>query len=189
MEPDELAAWQEANGRLVGRSGLRREDRPCADCPLGYSLEMRAQGRCNGTPAGVEEDIEVDAPETPTPPRSLPVARRVALDVAAPPCESCAHEPVCGLRAALEGIADVETTAPALPAGLSLTLNAVVSCGHFLRDRARPAPVRVLTPEQRGQANSVGVGRRAPRQISDATREKMRASAIAARARKAAAEA
>ncbi len=77
----------------------------------------------------------------------------------------------------------METTAPALPGGLTLTLTAVVSCDHWLRERTA-APARVLSPEQRGRAAA-----RAPRQISDATRQKMRDSAIAARARKAAGEA
>ena len=102
--------------------------------------------------------------------------RRVALEIAAPPCTSCAHEPVCSLRLALEGLAEVETSAPPLPAGLRLSLAATVECDHFLRDRAKPAPVRTLTPQQRGQAASVGLGGRAPRAISPEGRERMRQS-------------
>jgi hypothetical protein len=64
----------------------------------------------------------------------------------------------------------VETTAPALPAGLSLTLTAVVSCAHYLRDRAKPAPARVLASHERGgQATSA---------ISAEGRAAMRAAGI-----------
>jgi hypothetical protein len=176
MEPDELAAWKEMRARST--SYKDRTARPCTDCPLGFAAEMRAVSRCNGQPGAVEEDEEMGtfdyaerseqrAATLPPPKATLPTFRRVSLDVAAPPCESCAHEPICSLRAALEGLADVETTAPALPAGLSLTLTAVVACGHFLRDRAKPAPVRALTSEQRGQAN------RPKRELSPEARERM----------------
>jgi hypothetical protein len=56
-------------------------------------------------------------------------------------------------------MATVETSAPPLPAGLRLSLVATVECSHFLRDRAKPAPVRVLTSQQRGQANGPGAKR------------------------------
>jgi hypothetical protein len=39
------------------RSGGAKAVRPCHDCPLGYAAEMRALGRCNGTPAGVAGDL------------------------------------------------------------------------------------------------------------------------------------
>jgi hypothetical protein len=128
---------------------------------------MRSIGRCNGTPRGGQEDEEMGtfdytAPDQPEPkeaPRALTMSRRVELEVAAPPCASCAHEPVCALRAAFEGMATVETSAPPLPDGLRLTLAASVECSHFLRDRAKPAPVRVLTSQERGQANGAGLHR------------------------------
>ena len=93
-------------------------------------------------------------------PRALTIARRVELAVAAPQCASCAHEPVCALRAAFEGMATVETSAPPLPEGLRLTLTASVDCSHFLRDRAKPAPARATTPQERGQANGAGAARK-----------------------------
>jgi hypothetical protein len=187
MAPDEWADWQRLNpSPAPSRRGLRGSlfvDRPCADCPIGYAVDMRALGRCNGKPGGTEEDTEMDQPE-PTAPRGLTTTRRVSLEVIAPPCGSCSHEPVCALRAAFEGMATVETNAPSLPAGLRLYLTATVECGHYLRDEAKPAPVRVLTPQERGQANGADPFRRAARRISDETRQKMRDSAIRAWARK-----
>jgi hypothetical protein len=98
-------------------------------------------------------------PEPKEAPRALTMTRRVELEVAAPPCASCAHEPVCSLRVAFEGMATVETAAPPLPDGLRLTLIASVECSHFLRDRAKPAPVRVLAGLEHGQANGAGAHR------------------------------
>jgi hypothetical protein len=82
MEPDELAAWGEMNGRVRG-SGQAQS--PCTDCRLAFAIEMRAIGRCNGTPRGVEEDTEMGtfdytAPDQPEPkeaPRALTMTRRV----------------------------------------------------------------------------------------------------------------
>jgi hypothetical protein len=56
-------------------------------------------------------------------------------------------------------MATVETAAPPLPDGLRLSLSALVTCEHFLRDRAKPAPVRALTPQERGQANGAALHR------------------------------
>ncbi len=187
MEPDELARWQEMRDRATTHHD--RAARPCRDCLVEAAAEMRAVERCNGTPRGDEiMDDENEAPlrdgaKVNAPP-ALPRDRRVALDVDAPPCGSCAHEPVCGLRVALEGLADVETTAPALPAGLTLALTAVVSCEHFQQDRAKPSAVRPLTSQQRGQANGLDAYRRGPRVTSPETREKMRQAALATAARK-----
>ncbi len=188
MESDELAGWQGASA-MAQRHGSRPV-LPCQDCLSSFAAEMRAVGRCNGTPRGDKEDTIVDQPVTPDHPRSLPIARRVALDLAAPPCESCAHEPVCSLRAALEGLADVETMAPRLPDGLSLTLRAVVSCAHYLRGRSKPAPAKAAGA---GDAQRVWNGEpfNGPkRTLSPEARQRMaeagRASAARARAAKAA---
>lgn len=55
MDDEEWALWKAANDRIyVGMQAAR----PCADCPLGHAADMRAEGRCNGTPGGVEEDDE-----------------------------------------------------------------------------------------------------------------------------------
>ena len=122
--------------------------------------------------------------------RDLPI-RRVTLDVVAPPCATCVHEPVCGLRTAVEGLGGVETTAPVLPAGLMLSLAATVTCEHFLPDKSRPVPVRALTPQERGgQVTAAsrtwngGAFSRPKRVTSPETREKQRQGAIAAAARR-----
>jgi hypothetical protein len=163
MEPDELARWEEMNRRVTSMGSHAQS--PCTDCLPAFSDEMHKakspeypQGRCNGTPKGGQEVDAMDQP-APTAPRGLTIPRRMQLEVSAPPCGSCAHEPVCALRVDFEGMATVETSAPSLPDGLRLSLVATVECSHFLRDRAKPAPVRVLTPEQRGQANGPGAKR------------------------------
>jgi hypothetical protein len=170
FDADELAGWHLFNDRAKGHGRAT----PCADCLPGFAADMHAeissehpQGRCNGAPHGVQEDEEMgtfsfDASagqHEPAPPKAIPPSRRVELEVAAPPCGSCAHEPVCALRAAFEGMATVETSAPPLPDGLRLSLIASVECSHFLRDRAKPAPVRVLTSQERGQANAAELRR------------------------------
>lgn len=54
MDADELADWHALNSRNSNRS--ERAATPCDDCLLGFAAEMRAQGRCNGTPGGDEEE-------------------------------------------------------------------------------------------------------------------------------------
>ena len=104
--------------------------------------------------------------------------RRVPVTLSAPPCASCAHEPVCALRATVEGLAEVAVAAPPMPDGLRITLTAAVECAHYLQDRAKPAAAaRNDSPFTRPQ-----------REVSDLTRQKMRDSAIAAAARRAAAK-
>lgn len=147
MEPDEFAGWHEMRDRST--SGSDRAAIPCADCLAGFAAEMRAVGRCNGAPRGDEVDDMDRIAEAIAAPRGLTIPHKVALEVVAPPCVSCAHEPICSLRQALEGMADVETTAPPLPAGLRLSLAATVICGHYLRDRAKQGPARVLSAEAR----------------------------------------
>jgi hypothetical protein len=162
MDADEYAGWLEMN-QATATARAVAVDRPCADCTLGYAAEMRAVGRCNGTPAGVVEEEDMEQPE----PVDVRLVGRVPVTITPPPCGSCVHEPVCALRRSLEAIAEIPAAAPAVPAGLRLTLSAAVECDHFLLDRAKQAPSRK------------------PWEISEATRAKMRASAIAARARKA----
>lgn len=50
MSPDELAAWTEANERLVSMMRARSDATPCTDCPLWFAQAMRAVGMCNGQP-------------------------------------------------------------------------------------------------------------------------------------------
>lgn len=45
MSEEELASWR-AMAVTVARGALDA----CYDCPLAFSSEMRAQGRCNGIP-------------------------------------------------------------------------------------------------------------------------------------------
>ena len=178
MDADELVTWAESNDHITSRQ--ERATRPCEDCPLGFAAEMRDLDRCNGTPGGVKEDEDMVTTEEGTaldltlkkeaPRPAIELRTRVALDVSAPACASCLHEPVCALRRALEGIGTVETTAPPLPDGLHLALVATIACDHYARDRAKPAPARVLTSQERGQA--------AKRQVSEETRERMRQAQI-----------
>jgi len=188
MTPVELEAWEGTNVRI--QNPRERALGPCADCLLAYALEMRAAGRCDGTPGGVEEDDDVTmdprsrpglrpGPDVLPAPAELQPGRWSDLDVLFPPCGSCSHEQVCHLRIALEGVARVEIIAPDLPAGLKLRIGATVECSAYSRGRSRPAAVRALSHEERGGAITG-----AKRAISAETREKMRQSALAAIARK-----
>lgn len=47
MADREWALWRKVNART---SAQDRAVRPCADCPISFALEMRAEGRCNGLP-------------------------------------------------------------------------------------------------------------------------------------------
>lgn len=51
MTASERATWRAENRRLPI---AERAQRPCEDCPVNYSLTMRAQGLCNGIPGKVE---------------------------------------------------------------------------------------------------------------------------------------
>jgi hypothetical protein len=177
MDPDEWAEWRRTNP--IGLTATSAVARPCADCLLGFAADMRALGRCNGTPGGAAVDEEEEEPmdQTSTPPR------RMALEVTAPPCGSCSHEPVCSLRSAFEGMASVEVGALSVPTGLRLSLVATVSCDHYLRDRTKPAPVRVLTSQERGQANGAAKYRAS---TADWTPERRAAQGDRMRAREAA---
>lgn len=151
MDADEFAAWVAMRDRSTASKD--RAAIPCTDCLLSFAAEMRAAGTCNGVPHGVEEDEDMDLSKIPV--QATPTRRR-AVEVTAPPCASCAHEPICSLRAAFEGLVEIETSAPQLPDGLNLSLVATVTCAHFLWDKSKPAPVRgqasarkPMTPEHR----------------------------------------
>ena len=179
MAEDEYEAWLFMN-RATATARAVAVTRPCVDCTLGYAAEMRAVGRCNGTPAGVEEEEDMEQPET----VDVRLSRRVPVTVAPPPCASCAHEPVCALRATVEGLVEIPVGAPPVPDGLRITLAATVACDHFLRDRAQPAPRASSGATVQARAWNGGPLDRPKREVSDATRAKMRASAIAAIERK-----
>lgn len=55
MDPDEWEGWLAANRRAPNQVDQAR--RPCADCTLGFAAEMRAEGRCNGEPEDVAEEV------------------------------------------------------------------------------------------------------------------------------------
>ncbi len=65
MEPDELADWNRHN-RTAAFSAHGKALTPCEDCLPAFALEMRAIGRCNGEPGGVEPDEQ--QPHNPTGP-------------------------------------------------------------------------------------------------------------------------
>jgi hypothetical protein len=150
MDADDLADWSAFNARIVGKG---RSTSPCFDCLPSFADEMRPLGRCNGIPRGGDrEETPMDLAKIAVPTKiDAPRGRRMAVDVSGPACDACAHEPVCALRAAIEGMASIETSAAALPGGLHLALRATIECDHYLRDRARPAPSTAAywTPERR----------------------------------------
>jgi hypothetical protein len=47
MDDAEYAAWEAANGRLLG---LMRADSPCRDCTPLFHADMLAGGMCDGVP-------------------------------------------------------------------------------------------------------------------------------------------
>lgn len=156
MEPDEWAAWQDANRR----ASQNRIERPCQECPLGFAAEMRAIDRCNGTPAGVDDEEEDQVPEI-TKPIGKPVT--VALDT---PCGRCIHREVCSIRQSLEAAMNsgVEVELPRLNPALTPTLSIAVECALFRRDSLAVG----WTPERRAaqaertrHARAVGAAKRA----------------------------
>lgn len=50
MDPDELALWHEMAVRASKWDSSTEAMDPCADCLVGFSRAMTAQGRCNGIP-------------------------------------------------------------------------------------------------------------------------------------------
>ena len=51
MDADDWRIWRSL--AVFNGSEADQAARPCHDCPLSFALEMRAQGRCNGTPGEV----------------------------------------------------------------------------------------------------------------------------------------
>ena len=149
MDADELIAWTESNARVNGTS---RAATPCADCTLGYAAEMRAVGRCNGTPGGVEEDnVEPTREAAAIAEAREIIGRRRVTTVA--PCGTCTHARVCRLRPPDE--LDVSVSLPALATELDVTLTATVECTEYLqaaKGKVGPAvdrPRREFSPEAR----------------------------------------
>lgn len=159
MEPGELADWERLNHTAMSmRAAL-----PCADCLPSFAAEMRAEGRCNGTPRGTEEPMLDDRDELAR--RQIAAvrggeARLAQVREAKPdavelvletPCGTCAHAPVCARKRLLDAIGDVPVRMPELEDGLVLTLHAVVECDQYLRaPKAKAATVSVVTSVKPG---------------------------------------
>lgn len=140
MSADELATWQ---------SGRNWADRPCLDCLLGFAVEMRAVGRCNGTPGGVQEDELEEAQE------ERPMTTSVRAQVSAP-CDRCIHLEVCARRETIAELASVPVEVIQLAKGLSFAVSVEIECDAFLAAKKsrvdRPAgegPKSYWTPERR----------------------------------------
>lgn len=150
MSDAEWRAWQALNPFYSKHNPLVRKSdvaaRPCADCPLGYAAEMRALGRCNGTPAGVQDDEEEPAMQvhasTPRPANPVVLGagdgqRRRELDVALDlPCPACIHREVCRIREGLEArLTTLPVLMPELDEALSVKVDAKVDCALFRPER------------------------------------------------------
>lgn len=166
MSDEEYASWAEKNATRVKR--------PCADCPLGYAADMRAQGRCNGTPGGVEQDEE-EGDDVTMPPRlsaaaalALPRERSVdrpggsttelavAVDL---PCPACMHAPVCRIKASIEGqLERVGVLTPRLDPALTIQLEAKLECSLFRPERPakRGGGAHQVSPEGRERMRESG---------------------------------
>lgn len=159
MDDEEWALWKAGNDRLVNRK--LQASRPCADCPLGHAADMRAEGRCNGTPGGVEdeEDEHMDQVAPAAEPKPVTPTRQVRIAVSAH-CDGCAHVQVCRITDEVRAIADTTVAVPKVGPSLALELSASVSCEFYtpVRKVGRPP----LTPEQRAAAGQrLAAGREA----------------------------
>jgi hypothetical protein len=171
MDEAERTEWEAANARIKNLyAGTRQADRPCTDCTLGFAADMRAVGRCNGTPGGVEEEEPMEDTRTLALIESASTTK-VGIAVSAP-CGSCAHAPVCRLRGAVEALAKATIPVPKLEPGLAVELRGAIACEWFAKAKATPStdprPRRELTPEQREaarermlHARAVGVAKKA----------------------------
>ena len=51
MDAEEFEVWTYWN-RMSGPANAKS---PCTDCSLGFAVEMRAEGRCDGRPLGIQD--------------------------------------------------------------------------------------------------------------------------------------
>lgn len=173
MEPDEWTGWQAANARLNGFTAeARRAFRPCEDCPMGYAADMRAEGRCNGEPSGVDEEEEQMDTAPVTRIEQLATTKvRVALVA---PCPGCMHAPVCRLRESVTALGQAPVAVPKLEDGLVVELRGAITCDWFAKVKVAPRPAdpdrpkREMSPEQREaarermlHARAIGVAKKA----------------------------
>lgn len=150
MEPDELELWTSTSRGIP----------PCHECPLAFAAEMRAENRCNGRPAGAdEEEEEVDVTELGT---GGTVTAEQRIEIIAP-CGTCAHRQVCGLREKLERAREADVAMARLPDELKLEIRATVDCAFYSKERGtarangaagepRLHAGRTWSPEQRAAA-------------------------------------
>lgn len=134
MDREEWWAWQDTNRRLaVGEQASR----PCTDCLAGYAADMRAEGRCNGQPAGDhrEEEYEMDEIVTEVPAARQTRAVRIAVTA---PCPACTHQQVCRIADEVRAIEATSVQVPKVGTGLALELSAAVSCEFFAPERKTP---------------------------------------------------
>lgn len=171
MDEDEWAGWRRHNERLaVAQYGdTKRAQRPCEDCPLGHAADMRALGRCNGEPGGIEDEEETVEP-TPTAAAKVAVTRtRVRFEA---PCRTCSHAPVCRLREGIIAASEVSVEVPVLGDGVRLALAGSVECDWYVKAKrppeAAPKPRREMTPEEKEaarermlRARAIGVEKKA----------------------------
>lgn len=136
MEPAEWVEWVALNPALTRLSD--RAERPCADCPASYAAEMRAVGRCNGYPRGV--DMSENGVTTMPRPLVNLTGKETTVDLALP-CGRCAHAPVCRIKPQLEArLETLPVTLPQLDPAIRVALAATVECSQFLRaSGAKPA--------------------------------------------------
>jgi hypothetical protein len=172
MSDEEWATWRSSGY-------LRLGDRPCSDCPLGYAAEMRAQGRCNGTPGGVEEDEDVDEHQAAGAARTAAIyaARRataaesVEVSVAAP-CPTCGHREVCRIRPQLEDLDELDVSLPPLDQAVTISFTATASCSHYVKTKAAAMPIdgdrqrKPHTPETRERLRELALARIAAKKAS-----------------------
>jgi hypothetical protein len=158
MEPDDWAYWQRTNPLVHGFA-----PRPCSDCPADFAAEMRALGKCNGTPGWrpPADDIEeAEVGDTVT----------VSNVQVSAPCGSCAHQEVCSIRRTLGGLEEVDVAMPKPDPALTVVLGLTVECSHYLRNGAGSVKGRKLnlTSEERERRAAQGRANLAARRAAGA---------------------
>ena len=158
MDDEEWADWKSANRRV--RSQTQQASRPCTDCTFGFAADMRAEGRCNGTPGGVEEEDEdmdqvISERTEPSRPVEIPtVAVRVTV---AAPCGTCTHVAVCRLAADVRKVAETRVAVPVVGEGLQLVLSGAIECEHHepVRKAGRPRKEATDAPTRQPSGSAV----------------------------------
>lgn len=151
MTDDEWIEWRDRNPLNVHGAIAR----PCEECPLGFAADMRAQGRCNGTPGGVAEDT--DEPTQEETPMDHADRTTVTVElVGGLPCGSCAHAEVCRIRPQLLGLRSVEVSVPAIDDAITMRVAADIDCDKYLRAKGTAGGSAAgrklnLSPEERAR--------------------------------------